>query len=387
MVRSAGKPDISELALDDEEGRSDGLTLLQGGATIQQSRTKFTSALKVQKERSIDAVLKKTLVEAGLAGESFFYAWTVKDKNSNTGESVIEGIGIKGSMILVRNWGNCTITVDVSAETTTHWTLSAGFVDFETGFNIERLFRQRKGQEGGRYGDSERKLDINFQIGQSKAVRNIIVNALPSWIQDQCLETAKETAAGKYKDVANHIPKFLREFAKFEVTKAQLELKVGLPVEQWEPRDLVMLAAIGRAIKDRQTSVENEFPRVAPEPVAQATVPAVATVTDAEFTDEAKAATTAGPTVTTAAPAATEPEPAKAEPAASANAQPAAQPDQGAPPVAATAAAPAPAAGPATSSGISSAEAAEIAAQEAAENAAPEPPARPRRNREPGSQG
>lgn len=288
MVRSAGQPNIADLATDDDDGGfgSDGLQLLQGGSTIQQSRTRFTSALKVQKERSIDIVLKKTLDEAARAGEGFFYAWTVKDKHSSTGESIIEGIGIKGSMILVRNWGNCTVTVDVVSETPSHWTLSAGFVDFETGFNIDRLFRQRKGQDGGKY-DAERKLDINFQIGQSKAVRNIVVNALPSWIQDMSLETAKEASAGKYKEVGTHVVKFLRRFAELGVTKAQLELKVGLPTEQWEPRDLVMLAAIGRAIKDRQTSVDNEFPKPVPAPVAPVAGTAGAPVADGEFVDSA----------------------------------------------------------------------------------------------------
>ena len=145
MVRSAGQPSLAPVGNQDEqEGMSEGAQLLQGGAAIQRTQTNYTSAIVVQKPRKKAAVLAACLDEAGLAGESFFYAWTVKDKQSPTGESLVEGIGIEGAMILARNWGNCTIPISIESETPVSWVLRAAFVDFETGFNLERLFRQRQ---------------------------------------------------------------------------------------------------------------------------------------------------------------------------------------------------------------------------------------------------
>jgi len=385
---------------DEQEGMSEGAQLLQGGAAIQRTQTNYTSAIVVQKPRKKAAVLAACLDEAGLAGESFFYAWTVKDKQSPTGESLVEGIGIEGAMILARNWGNCTIPISIESETPVSWVLRAAFVDFETGFNLERLFRQRKGQESAKY-DVERKLDINFQIGQSKAHRNVIVKALPAWLKEQSIEAAKDAAAGKYKEVEKHIPKFVREFSKLGVDKARLEKKIGLPVEQWEPRDLVTLAAIGRAIKDRQTTVEDEFP-----PDTQTVG---RTVVEGEFVEEnsggpAVSSTVQAPAVQSAPTAAPAPPAAQAAPAA---VSPPEVPELTPPDAAKAAAPPAPAAttpepakavtepsgAPAGPAGpISAAEAAEIAAAERAEaeraeaeerNAAPAPTTR-KRNREMG---
>jgi hypothetical protein len=58
------------------------------------------------------------------------------------------------------------------------WVFYARFTDIETGFSMERAYRQRKSQSSIKSRDADRQLDIAYQIGQSKAIRNCVVNSL-----------------------------------------------------------------------------------------------------------------------------------------------------------------------------------------------------------------
>lgn len=248
----------SPLARVGDDMGSDAGAIVGSGGTLVQARTQYHTAVYVQRARDIEAVRKSAVKEAGLCGEGFFYSWSVNDKNKPGGKGLVEGVSVDGAMILARNFTNCVCPVEVAVDGPQHWILHAAFVDLETGFTVERLFRQRKGERHGRF-DEERALDIAFQIGQSKAQRNVILKAMPQWLTESCLDAAKDAAELKYKDVPKQVPKFIRRFEEMGVTLEQLEAKLNRPRAKWEPCDLVTLAAIGRAIADRQTTVEQEF--------------------------------------------------------------------------------------------------------------------------------
>ncbi|HLA01805.1 MAG TPA: hypothetical protein VJ019_03510, partial [Aestuariivirga sp.] len=158
----------------------------QYGTTMQQVKTQYTTAVAVQKPRSLARLTSNVLQEAALAGAGFYYRWAVKDKNGQ--ETVIQGPSIDLAMCLVRNYGNCVLDVEVE-EGPSHYLFKGVLVDLESGFTCPRLFRQRKGQALGRF-DKDRQEDITFQIGQSKALRNAIVHAMPSWLIEQAIEAA-----------------------------------------------------------------------------------------------------------------------------------------------------------------------------------------------------
>jgi len=274
-MRTNGKPNLAHFQDGMDHPTSDAGAIVQAGGTLQQTATSYSTAVTVQRPREKKSVLSAVVEEAGLCGEGFFYSWTVNDRSSKTGKSLVEGVSIDGAMIMARNWGNCAVPIGLVQDAPQHWVLSADFVDLETGFNVRRLFRQRKSQSAGKM-DAERSLDIAFQIGQSKAQRNVILKAMPEWLVTQALDAAKATAEAKYEDVPKHAPKFVATFKKLGVTQEQLEAKLGYPMADWQPRDLVALAAIGRAIKDRQTTVANEFPEPEAEPAKPAAASAAA---------------------------------------------------------------------------------------------------------------
>ena len=167
--------------------------IIESGKTLQQARAGFVTAVTVQKPRERMKVLRACEEEAAIAGDEFFYAWTVTNKDGK--KSLIEGPSVNLALTAVRNWGNSGVMVNVD-ETHDTYIFTATFVDLETGFNLQRTFRQRKTKKIGKY-DQDRAEDIIFQIGQSKAIRNVIVNALPSWLVSSMMNKSKENIIKK----------------------------------------------------------------------------------------------------------------------------------------------------------------------------------------------
>ena len=212
-MRSQGRPSVAVAHFDDgPDGEidpgmsSDAGAIVNSGATLAKTQAGYSTAISVQRPRQRKAIQAAVLEEAELAGEDFFYSWTTKNKDGTRG--LVEGLSIEGAMILARNWGNCAIPTELIVDAPQHWILSATFVDLETGFNVPRLFRQRKGQRAGGM-DQDRALDIAFQIGQSKAQRNAIDKAMPNWLKEAALDKAKRLGIGQelryaHYDAAGH---------------------------------------------------------------------------------------------------------------------------------------------------------------------------------------
>lgn len=273
MTKHQGKPStIARRPQDEADQVLEGelVTRTPGQSGMMQVRTKHITAMKVQVPRNLaegkDSVLAKCIKEAELAAEDFLYSWTVETTDKRTGEvkpSLIEGISIDGAMIMLRNFMNCTCEIEIIEDAPEHWVLQATFLDFETGLSVPRLFRQRKSGVFGRM-DADRKLDIAFQIGQSKAQRNAIDKAMPTWLKAQCIEASKKAAAAKVKDLPDAIAKLVTAFAEWKVTEEQLARKIGAPRAQWTAMDVVRMRAVYAAIKAHQTQVETEFPAESP---------------------------------------------------------------------------------------------------------------------------
>jgi hypothetical protein len=186
-----------------DESSVTGEVLATGGA-LQQVRTSYCTAIAVQKPRQIAQVERRLLQEAQLAGETFYYGW-------GAGKDRIEGPSIELAMAAARCWGNCAIEALPVQDAGDAWILGAAFVDLETGCTISRQFRQSK--QWTVYGrmDEERKSDIRFQIGQSKAQRNVVVRALPQWLIDKALDEAKAGVRAK-------LEQFIKQQGKGDAT-------------------------------------------------------------------------------------------------------------------------------------------------------------------------
>lgn len=213
-------------------------------------------AQAVAVKRDESAVLSKLKVLAAAAGEDWYYRYPVKNKAKGTTDW-IEGPSIKLANDLSRIYGNCE--VDCRAQDLgDHWLFHARFIDIETGYSLTRPFQQRK-NASRMGGDEDRRLDIAFQIGASKAIRNVVVNALQTFATF-AFEEAKDALVTK-------IGKRLEEYRTRTVERlsAKLDIKrveaaIGRSAKEWLAPDIAKIIATMKAVEDGMATLDESFP-------------------------------------------------------------------------------------------------------------------------------
>lgn len=220
------------------------------------------TAQRVAVPRNLERVMANLKVLCRMNGQRYLWGWNVKKKlpSGQVVDEWIEGPTITLANDLARVYGNCVTDVHV-VEAETHTMFYARFTDLETGFSMTRPFRQRRKQNiGGKY-DSERAADMVFQIGASKAIRNVIVNALASY-KDYMIEESKDRL---FSWISANIDK-AREWCAKEVENIddldlkRIERHVGRTIDKWTVRDLARVMTEMRGILDGMTLVEDVYP-------------------------------------------------------------------------------------------------------------------------------
>lgn len=245
-----------------DEGLSAGSEVLQQGGALQKTTSEFTQAIVIQKPRDRNTIIRACEEEAAIAGEEFYYSWTVKAKG---GPKLVEGLSVGGALAASRNWGNCAIPCKVD-ETDTHYIFTASFIDFETGFNLQRVFKQRKEQNIGMK-DTARADDITFQIGQSKAIRNVALNAMPSWLTKKMIDKAKEQVIAKITKMGVTVAqkKALEFFQKQGIGIERVEKKMSKNHKHWTAEDLAIIQGAMSSLVNGQESADSLFPEIGEE--------------------------------------------------------------------------------------------------------------------------
>lgn len=256
MAKSEGKP--TELRRGGAEGQFDEMPSPTGAQALRRVQGQHVTAIQVQVPRDIKKIEQNVLTEFELAGEDAYYTWEVNDKHSDTGKSWIEGTSIDGAMIMVRHYGNCAVETAPIEDGPKQWVISSTFLDLETGFTLNRLFRQRKSGGVGTM-MADRSLDMDFQIGQSKSIRNVVLAVMPGWLKRKAMDAAKKGAEKDMKDPQIAIKQSLRAFELIRVSVEAIEWKLGKKIASFEKSDVVRTRGLYRAIFDGQTTVEAEF--------------------------------------------------------------------------------------------------------------------------------
>lgn len=234
---------------------------LANGHAMQQVKTNYTTAVAVQKPRSISKMLSAVLEEAEQAGSSFYYRWEVK---TNDGPKEVIGGSIDMAASIFRGYGNCAMDIQCN-ETPSHYFFTATFIDLENGMSWPRMFRQRKSQSLGKRMEQDRQEDIVFQIGQSKAMRNAVLSVMPRWIVERAIQTARNAEIKRLSGRENITlarAEVMKYFGRFGVTQERIEAKLGKKIEDAGPEDLADLRSVAGAIKDGVTTISDAFPAV-----------------------------------------------------------------------------------------------------------------------------
>lgn len=219
-------------------------------------------ALSVAVKRNPELIFVNIKKIAAAAGDEFFYRWPVKNKDGST--DWIEGPSVKLTNAVARIYGNCSLKVR-ALDQTTHWMIQAQFIDLETGYVLERPFQQRKGQNVGGKMDKDRALDIVFQIGVSKATRNVVSNALAEYV-DYAFNEAKgaivKRVAGDLEGYRNRV---VARLSDLKVDVNRVERLVGRTMKQWLAPDIARLIAEIQSVNDGMADIDELWPNPQPE--------------------------------------------------------------------------------------------------------------------------
>lgn len=230
--------------------------IIEEGKVLVQTRVPYVTAIKVQVPRNLDKIVEEIKKEAEYAGETFYYSWELKSDKSWGAK--IEGGSIGLASALVRTWGNCVVPVMLE-ETEDTWIFTTTFIDLETGFNLQRIYRYRKDRLiPGRY-DPARAEDMAFQAAQSRAIRNVILTAMPKWLTETAIELAKKAVIKKidFEGISTAIEAALKSFAKYNITEELLIKKLEKPKSQWTTEDIATLKGLYQGIRDGQINPQD----------------------------------------------------------------------------------------------------------------------------------
>lgn len=266
-----------------------------GGLLVETSNGIIT-ARKCDVQRDLGKVLATIKILARAAGQSYYYRWKTRNKDGTQGE--VSGPTIKLANDVARVYGNCQVDVR-TFDNGSSFVFYARFVDVESGYSLTRAFQQRKSQKTTKK-DDDRDLDIAFQIGQSKAIRNVICNALQTLV-DFAFEEAEKSAVEKFaKDLPFYRGK-ASEKLEFMGVLARAEKAIGRKVDDWTAQDLAKLQGMVQAVDDGMATIDDVFPQLqaqgaegqppAPPPVKQQEQPSAPpppAKTEAEAQTQAK---------------------------------------------------------------------------------------------------
>ena len=176
------------------------------------------------------------------------------------GDSVVKGPSIRLVEVLARHWGNITSGVDEIESKDGETTIKSYAWDLETNVSDSKTFTVKHERSVGR-GDNRRikkltdERDIYEMVANKGARRKraCLLSVLPGWYVDAAVTACEETlrkSLTEGKSMKEVISSIVSAFSEFDISPAQIEDKLGKPVESLSKNDVVKLRHIYSAIKD-----------------------------------------------------------------------------------------------------------------------------------------
>jgi hypothetical protein len=110
--------------------------------------------------------------------------------------------------------------------------------------------------------DADRQLDQTYQIGQSKAIRNCIVNSLQIYA-DYAFEHARNSLVDKIgKDLDAYRKRVTEGVARIPVALNRVERVIGRAAKDWLAPDIAQAIAMMKSIADGMATVDEVFPPI-----------------------------------------------------------------------------------------------------------------------------
>ncbi|HMB37405.1 MAG TPA: hypothetical protein VKV41_25385 [Methylomirabilota bacterium] len=183
----------------------------------------------------------------------------------------IDGPGVRLAEIAQVAYGNIRAGARIVAETDRE-VVAQGFChDLETNTAVVMEVQRRiVDGNGRRYSDD--MITMTKNAACSIARRNAVFAVIPRAFINPLLEAAKKVAAGDAKTLSESRTRALAAFAEIGVSATAVCDKLERRgVEDIDLEDLTLLSGLLTAIRERETTVEAEFPPVPGEPTGSRT--------------------------------------------------------------------------------------------------------------------
>jgi len=238
------------------------MDLIAGGRAMVQSKAGYHTAVRVQKARDLDDVVKAVKKEAEYAADNFYYRWPVKDKRTGKTKNV-EGGTIGCALSIARNWTNCVITMEVE-EHPGYWIFTPSFVDLETGFTVTRSFKKTKPKSAPGNFEQDRWEDVAFQKGQSQAIRNVVFNGVPQWLRNEAIEVAKQAALNHISrdGIVKSRDKAMGFLSGYGITEDRVKAVIGKALNDFTAQDVQTIRNLCQQIQNGDVSADDAFPPI-----------------------------------------------------------------------------------------------------------------------------
>lgn len=218
-------------------------------------------AQRMAMPRNMAMVFARIDQAAQVSGARWRYAIPFKDKRTGK-TTLVTGPTIGCALDVARAYGNCTVDVERVEDLKDGWVMYGVFLDIENGFRLGRPFRQRRAPNIGNYGgDGGRAEDITFQIGASKAIRNVTVNALRGII-DEALDRADNRLTDKIaKNREAIMAKIGDRLLELKIDERRVERFIGRKWTEMKPVHIAQVIKLLQAIADDMIAPDEAFPK------------------------------------------------------------------------------------------------------------------------------
>jgi len=233
--------------------------------------------------RSIKKSLSMALEMATLnedVAESCFYS--LKRKDNRTGETkFIEGPSVRTAEIMASAWGNLAVDTQITGEDDKFIYATATCRDLERNLTVRKQVRRRittsetKNGPGRRYSDD--MIAVTANAAASIALRNAVLSVVPGAYTKQVYDAAKAAAMGDSETLEKRRQKAIDYVRKANVSDERIFAALGVGgTEDISLEKLVQLRGMCTAIKDNETTVDEQFPPVIKQAPGQSKADALA---------------------------------------------------------------------------------------------------------------
>jgi hypothetical protein len=177
----------------------------------------------------------------------------------------IQGASVHLARIIAQFYGNIRVQVKAGEVSATHVTASAIAFDLESNYAIQVDARRKILKKDGKRYDED-MINTTMLAAMAVAERNAIYKVIPQALIDEVYQASRKKLTGDLSDEQKLISKRKEVFEYFLKTydvseKDILEMFGKKTIATITPDDIATLRGVVQAIKDGDTTIEEQFPR------------------------------------------------------------------------------------------------------------------------------